>query len=498
MYIVHLCTEVAPIAKVGGLADVIYGLSRETAKHGHQVDIILPKYDCLDYNNLIELKVDYRELWSFEGSASFNNTIWSAKVGNLTVFFIEPHHPSYYFSRGCIYGCPDDIDRFTYFSRAALEYLYKANKRPDILHLHDWPVSLAAPLYKDMYIPLGMKIGGVVLTIHNLEHQGKCASWHLSQVGLDISRYLSPESLQDPVIPELINLLKGGIEYADAVTTVSPTYEKEIKTPEGGHGLHDVLKKNEKKLKGILNGIDEAYWKPETDPHLIAHYSTHPPFNAEKLEKVLKAKEENRSHLRIHLGLKKGPFPLVGLVTRLVPQKGPALIKHALLRTLERGGQFVLLGAAASLEIEQSFLELKHELSENPHVSISLDTDESLAHLIFAAADMFVIPSIFEPCGLTQMIALRYGTVPIVRATGGLADTVKDINSQVPENEKNGFVFEHPNFKEVRKAIDRALDYWSQDQKKWQQLMLQGMSMDFSWKHATPEYLDVYRKLISL
>ncbi|MGE5196867.1 MAG: glycogen synthase, partial [Anaerolineae bacterium] len=268
MHIIHITSELAPIAKVGGLADVIYGLSKESVKCGHKVDILLPKYDCLHYDMLKHLKVEFRELISFEGPARYYNTIWSAELENLRLLLLEPHHPNYYFNRGCIYGCQDDIDRFAYFSRTSLEYIFKSGAQPDIIHIHDWPTALIAPLYKDLYANLGWKVGGILLTIHNLEHQGKCAAFNLTRVGLRGENYATPDKMEDPYSPGILNLLKGGIVYADWITTVSPTYEKEIKTPSGGCGLHATLIKAQHKLKGILNGIDEHFWNPQSDPHL--------------------------------------------------------------------------------------------------------------------------------------------------------------------------------------------------------------------------------------
>lgn len=495
MYIVHIATELAPVAKVGGLGDVIYGLSKELARQGHTVEIILPKYDCLSFSELKNLKVEHRELWSFDGPQRFNNTVWSANVDGLKLLLIEPHHPQYYFSRGVIYGCHDDIDRFTYFSRVAMEYLFKTGKQPDAIHVHDWPTALVPVLYKDLYKPLGYKTAGTVLTIHNVEHQGKCQPHNLSRVGLRGDSYLVPEKMQDPFSSNLVNLLKGGIEYADRVTTVSPTYEKEIQTPEGGFGLQDVLIKNYKKLKGILNGIDEDFWNPEKDPYLIQKYPTHG-IAKDKLSDVLKGKKENKRYLRTHLRLKDSDAPLVASVTRLVPQKSPGLIKHALTRTVEKGGQFILLGSSPINHVHKEFEALQELLKDDGNATILLDKDEALAHLIFSAADMFIIPSLFEPCGLTQLIALRYGAVPIARMTGGLVDTVFDCDKSTrPADERNGFTFDFPDSKGVDWALLRALECYKKEPQKWQSLMLNGMRQDFSWKHAAPEYIALYREL---
>ncbi|MBS0605205.1 MAG: glycogen synthase [Verrucomicrobia bacterium] len=495
MYIVHIATELAPVAKVGGLADVIHGLSKELCRLGHHVEIILPKYDCLHYGDLKNLKVEHRELWSYEGPYRFNNTVWSATVDGLKVLFIEPHHPQYYFSRGAIYGCHDDVDRFTYFSRAAMEYLYKSDKHPDAIHVHDWPTALVPVLYKDMYLDLGYRAGGTVLTIHNMAHQGRCQLHNLSKAGLRGESYLSADKMQDPFALGEVNLLKGGIVYANKISTVSPNYEKEIQTAEGGFGLEDVLVKHRKKLKGILNGIDEEFWNPEKDPHLVQNYPTHG-IDSARLPQVLEGKKENRRHLRTHLRLKESDAPIVASVSRLVPQKGPELIKHALERTLEKGGQFILLGSTPSQPIHKEFEKLQADLKNNENAVVLMDKDEALAHQIFAAADMFIIPSLFEPCGLTQLISLRYGTVPIARMTGGLSDTVFDIETSLrPMDERNGFAFDFPDKKGVDWAISRAMECFKREPQKWQTLMLNGMRQDFSWKSAAPEYLLLYQDL---
>jgi starch synthase len=495
MYIVQIVTELCNVARAGGLADVIYGLSKQLYRQGHQVEIILPKYDCLNYTALKNLKVEFRELWSFEGVNRYNNTIWSADIDGLKLLLVEPHHPQYYFSRGIIYGCHDDIDRFVYFSRTAMEFLFKSGRSPDAIHVHDWPTALVPVLYKEMYQPLGYKAGGTLLTIHNMEHQGRCHPFNLSRVGLRGDSYLAPDKMQDLHSLHLINLLKGGIEFADKITTVSPTYEKEIQTPKGGFGLEKVLVKNRKKLKGISNGIDEDFWNPEKDLHLIQKYSTYA-IDINKLSTVLKAKKENKQHLRLRLGIKNSNAPLIGSVTRLVPQKSPELIKYSIYRTLDKGGQYVLLGATPILSIQKEFEALKEELKNNDNIAIVLDNDEALAHQIFASADMVVIPSLFEPCGLTQLIALRYGAVPIVRLTGGLSDTVFDIDtSPHPIEMRNGFTFDFPDRKGVDWALLRALDCFKREPQKWQSIINNGIRQDFSWKNSAIEYLSLYRNL---
>ncbi len=486
MHVIHIASELAPIAKVGGLADVVFGLARETQKKGHTVEILIPKYDCLDYSALQNLKPEFRELWSFDGPYRYHNTIWSAEVQGLKVLLLEPHHPGYYFSRGSIYGSPDDVDRFIYFSRASLEYLFKSGKNPDIIHIHDWPTSLVAPLYREMYTRLGFRTKGVVLTIHNLQHQGKCSPQNITRAGLRGEDFLTPAKMQDPFLPSNLNLLKGGIEYSDFITTVSPTYEKEIRTVEGGCGLNNLLNKHQSKLRGILNGIDYDYWNPETDTLLAAQYNA---------KSIVQGKEANKAELRKKFGLKESKGPLVCAITRLVPQKGPELIQYGLKKTLEKEGQAALLGTPATPEMEAAFKTLQKDLSKNKNALIHLEYNEQLAHLTYAAADMILIPSIFEPCGLSQMIGLRYGCVPIVRYTGGLADSVFDVDtSKKPENERNGFVFDFPDTSGVDWALDRAFKYFKEPA-KWAKIVERGMQCDYSWSRSADAYLQIYQQL---
>lgn len=489
MHIVQIASEFTPIAKVGGLGDVVQGLCNELVRLGHEVELILPKYDCLHQEALQDLNIEVEELYTTDGTHQYKNRIWSARVDAVKILLIEPDHKERYFNRGMIYGCHDDIDRFIYFSNAAITYLLKSEKKVDVVHLHDWPTALAAVLCKQMY-PLP-----TVLTIHNMEHQGKCQPFNLARVGLDAQAYLHPKKMQDPYMPELINLLKGGIVYADHVTTVSPTYKREVQTVTGGFGLHELLIEYDAKFTGILNGIDEIYWNPAKDPHLFKRYDTHQVHTEAELNTVLEGKMENKSQLYKQLHLKERDKPLIACVTRLATQKAPHLLKHALARALEKEAQFILLGTAANALIAKEFQQLAKELAHHPDARILLNKDEALAHLIFAAADMFIIPSLFEPCGLTQLIALRYGTIPLARRTGGLNDTVFDVDTSAKEpHERNGFTFDFADEQGVDWALDRALACYKEDQKKWRALLLNGMHQDFSWKKAAKEYVKIYER----
>lgn len=480
MRIVHLSSEFAPIAKAGGLGEVIVGLSRELLRKSHDVEIIIPKYDFIKPTALQNLKL---EVPNFD-CLGFKNAAWKAKVEDCNLHLLETHHPKRYFSRNKIYGAEDDISRFIYFSRMALEYLAIRNEPIDILHLHDWHVSLCAPMVKDLF--KGLKIKAIVLSIHNIQYQGKCAVKDLNIIGIDGASYLKPDKLQDenPNHPKSINLLKAGIIYSDAIVPVSKGYAEEILTHEYGFGLDPVLNKEKGKIRGILNGIDTKLWDPETDCHLDQHFGSG---SVHKVKKVYKARfnlsQENR--------------PWVGAVTRLVPQKGPDLLEAALKKTIELGGSFLLLGSSPIPEIQKQFVRLKKEFQDHPQVFLKLEYDEELAHQIYACLDFLLVPSLFEPCGLTQLIAMRYGTIPIVRATGGLKDTVFDCEDRhVPVEKRNGFLFKSFTEGSLNQTLFRAFELFRNDPNTFKTLIRRGMLSDFSWEKPAEEYAKLYRSTI--
>lgn len=496
MHIIHIASELAPLAKVGGLGDVLLGLCRELSWKGHDVDIIIPKYDCLNSNDIRDLNIAYSDLMSFYEGEWYSNTIWMGWVENLKVYFVSPHHPRYFFNRGCFYGCEDDTERFLYFSRTALEFMLKKQLRPDIIHIHDWQTAVIAPLYYDMYQKLGFNTPKLVFTIHNLEYQGRCSPQDLDRIGLNGADYLVPEKMKDNLYPDAINLLKGGIVYSDFITTVSPNYAKEALTPEGGKGLESTLLQYKNKFAGILNGIDYSYWNPEIDRYIPVHYSSREMPANKKDRNTLEKKAFIKKTLRERFMLAEEHRPIVGCITRLVPQKGIEMIKHALKFTINNGGQFILLGSSPIPEISADFHALKHQYSDHPHVHLALHYYEELAHYIYAAADMLIVPSIFEPCGLTQMIALKYGTIPIVRLTGGLADTIFDVdNSGKPFEETNGYTFDFPSNEGIEGALKRAFDCWFHHPDKWHKLMINDMNIDYSWNKSSDLYLNIYKQL---
>lgn len=496
MHIVHIASELASVAKVGGLADVLLGLSRELSWKGHDVDIIIPKYDCMDSGEIRDLNIDSQDITSYFEGEWHHNTIWMGWVENLKVYFIEPHHPRHFFNRGCYYGCEDDLDRYLYFSRTALEFLFKKQIFPDIIHLHDWQTAVIPALYYDMYNELGFSQSKILFTIHNIEYQGKCAPHDLDKVGLKGMNYLTNDKMQDPYQPENINLLKGAIVYSDYVTTVSPNYAKEVKTPEGGRGLDKTIVQYQDKFSGVLNGVDYSYWNPEIDRYIPAHYSSREMPMNKKDRNTLDKKAYVKKILRERLMLAEQHRPLVGCISRLVPQKGIELIKHTILHIVDKGGQFILLGSSPIPSINAEFHELKHRFADHPHVHLTLHHQEELAHMIYAGSDMFIVPSIFEPCGLTQMIALKYGSVPIVRRTGGLADTIFDVDfSGKKFEETNGYTFDFPDEMGLDSALDRATECWFHNPDKWRKLMINGMNIDFSWNKPANQYLEIYKKI---
>jgi starch synthase len=484
MYVVMIASECAPAAKVGGLADVVFGLSRELELRGHAVEIILPKYDCMRQDQVWGLHVSDHDLWVPWDGGAIRCTVWFGFVHGRKCFFIEPHCAQAFFTRGTYYGFWDDPERFAFFSKAALEFLLKSNKRPDVIHTHDWQTALVPVLLYELYARAGLANQRVCHTIHNFRHQGVTGPGILRATGLDRPEYFgAPDRMGDEFNRHSINLMRGAILYSNAVTTVSPHHAWEARHTDLGFGLGHALHVHQDKFVGILNGLDYEMWNPETDPHIPQH------FGATSLDR----KAANTVALRERMLLRDGRRPILAYVGRLDTQKGLHLIRHALFYALEQDAQFVLLGSGSEHGINEDFWHLKLRLNDNPDCHLEIGYDEDLAHLIYAGADLLVMPSLYEPCGLTQMIALRYGTVPVVRAVGGLQDTVFDWDfSALPQQQRNGFVFEHADHLGLESALDRALGLWRNEPALFHQLMLQGIACDYSWNHPGQRYLDLY------
>ncbi|GJN09443.1 hypothetical protein PR202_ga27450 [Eleusine coracana subsp. coracana] len=407
MYIVHIAVEMAPIAKVGGLGDVVTSLSRAVQDLGNKVEVILPKHDCLNLSCVRNLHV--HESFSWGGTEI---RVWSGLVEDVFVYFLEPQNGM--FGVGCVYGRNDDR-RFGFFCHSALEFLLQRGSSPHIIHCHDWSSAPVAWLCKEHYAQSSLADARVVFTIHNLEFG---------------AHYIG----------------KAMKYYCDKATTVSNTYSREV----SGHG---AIAPHLGKFFGILNGIDPDIWDPYNDNFIPVHYTS---------ENVVEGKRAAKKALQQKLGLQQNDVPIVGIITRLTAQKGIHLIKHAIHHILERNGQVVLLGSAPDHRIQNDFCNLANTLHGEKYgrVRMCLTYDEPLSHLIYAGSDFILVPSIFEPCGLTQLVAMRYGSIPIVRKTGGLYDTVFDVEhdkdrARARGLEPNGFSFDGADTNGVDYVLNR-------------------------------------------
>ena len=484
MYVVMVAPECAPAAKAGGLGDAVSGLSRELELRGNAVEIILPKYATLQYSEIWDLSPSYDDLWVSWSGGAVRCTVWFAYANGRKCFFIEPHSAANFFGRERLYGYEDDAERFAFFSKAALEFMLRADKRPDIIHCHDWQTGLVPVLLYEQYSEL-MPDQRVCYTIHNFRHQGTSGEHVLRATGLDRPDYfLDADRLGDDFRYGALNPMKGGILYSNFVTTVSPTYADEALYDDAASGLGGALKHHQDKFRGVINGIDYDAWNPDTDPFLPTRYSI------DSIER----KREDKKALRDRFWLRDSDGPIVAYVGRLDEQKGMHLVHHALFYTLARRGQFVLIGDAHYHDgITSHFWHLKNYLNDNPDCHLEIGYREDLAHLIYAGADLLVVPSMFEPCGLVPLIGMRYGTVPVVRATGGMVDTVFDYdNSGRPAPERNGYVFHHTDNWAIESALRRALRLWFARPHEFRELVANCMRADYSWAWPGQEYLDIY------
>ncbi|KAL7096219.1 hypothetical protein ACP275_10G068800 [Erythranthe tilingii] len=491
IHIVHVTAEMAPIAKVGGLGDVVTGLARSCVTRGHKVDVFMPFYECIDRGQIEELKlIDtyssyYDERW-------IETRVYGGVVLGIHVVFVEPSND--FFTGESVYGGSyDEMEAYLFFSRACLEWLQVCGTEPDIIHVHEWQTGGLPLLYWDMYHYLSLKKPRIVLTIHNMEHYGECRQEQFSKCGLDGSVYATEEkAVDDRTIghnPERLSLLKGGIVYSNAVVTVSPTYLKETLC---SGWLAGTLIRHRDKYFGILNGIDTEIWNPATDAFLPAK------FDAKKVE----GKKQCKVYVQRGLGLDPegdiDKVPLVVCITRLVAQKGLHLIMNAIAYVNLLGGQMVVLGTAPDARVGREFEALAHSHNQGSNIRILLMYrlfSEELSHMLYAASDIVLVPSVYEPCGLAQMIGMRYGAVPLVRKTGGLADTVFDMDDRLQPEMANGFVFEGIDEGSLNQAIDRAFSYYRQKPKEWRGLVKKVMGIDNSWNNTAGKYIDLYNSV---
>jgi len=484
IFIVHITPEMAPVAKVGGLADVVFGLTRELAIRGNHVEIILPKYDNMRYDQIWGLTPAYNDLWVPWYEGTIHCTVYFGFVHERKCFFIEPHSQDNFFNRGSIYGFNDDVLRYAFFARAAVEFLWKSGKHPDIIHCHDWQTALVPVYLYEIYQHLGMTQPRVCLTIHNFKHQGVTGAELLRATGLHHpERFFGYQRMRDNHNAHALNILKGGIVYSNFVTTVSPHHAFETKDQGQGFGLEPTLHTHHMKYGGVVNGIDYDVWNPEIDTHIPVHYSV------DRID----GKYDNKRALRYRLMLADNEKPIVAFIGRLDPQKGLDLVRHAIFYSLEQGAQFVLLGSSPDQGINADFWGLKRMLNDSPDCHLEIGFDEDLSHLIYAGADMMLAPSRFEPCGLTQLISMRYGTIPIVRSIGGLADTVFDKDhSHRALHERNGYVFENYDHIGLESALGRAIACYFNHPEHFRELMKNAMCYDYSWNNPGQDYLNIY------
>jgi len=439
------------------------------------------------YDHIWGLQESFKDLWVPWFNYKIHCTVYFGFVHGRKCYFIEPHSPENFFNRGSYYGFMDEHTRWAFFSKAAMEFMLASGKRPDIIHCHDWQTGLAPVMLYDIYAHNGMGNSRVCYTIHNFKHQGIAGEDILYNTGLNNPpHYFSRDRLGDDFNPSAINFMKGGIVYSNFVTTVSPAHAYEARHTDQGYGMGHTLSLHQQKFGGVLNGLDYDVWNPESDPHLRHKYNS----------KLLGYKYKNKEDLRERLLLKDDFAPIVAYVGRLDSQKGVELIKHAIFYSQDIGAQFVLLGSSPEAGINAWFWDLKRQTNDNPNVHLEIGYNEELAHLIYAGSDMLIVPSVFEPCGLAQMIALRYGTIPVVRSVGGLSDTVFDRDySMTPIEKRNGYTFDGMDWASIEHALYRAVGLFYNYPDDFKKLIRQAMACDYSWNHPGVHYINIYEHI---
>jgi starch synthase len=457
MKIVMCASEVVPFAKTGGLADVAGALPLALEKEKQEVIIIMPRYKAID-----AAKFNLKE--------SKNGVLTGVLGKSIKVYFIENDG---YFNRDGLYGDKngdhkDNLDRFSYYCRKSLDLLKEINFKPDIIHCHDWQSSLVPVFLKTTYAkdPFYKNIR-TILTIHNIGYQGLFPKDEFPKLGLDWSLF-NMEGLE---FYGQVNILKGGMIFSDIINTVSPTYAKEIQTKEFGFGLEGVLNKRKNSVFGILNGLDYDIWNPQSDKFIAKNFSASDPSG--------KAKDKEDLQALCKLPLKKD-VPMFGIVSRLAEQKGFDILAEGIDEICKMNIQMVILGTGDIKyhEVMQSMVAKYPKV-----IYLALKFDDALAHKIYAGSDIFLMPSKYEPCGLGQLISLRYGTIPLVFKTGGLADTV---------NSDNGFIFDIYSRNELVKTIKKAVVSFKG--KGWGSLVKKAMKCNFSWEASAKKYLELYAK----
>lgn len=475
-------TEAVPFAKTGGLADVVGALPKALENLGAEVRIVMPKYGSISEKKFGLKKVG--EPFSVPMAGEMVEV--SVKVGKCPnckgkAYFIECDK---YFGREGLYqdngvDYPDNDERFALFSRAVIEMMKVIDYKPDVIHCNDWQTGLIPTFLKVLYSTDEYYKGiATVMTIHNIAYQGIFSHGTMEKIGLPWSIF----NVDGVEYWGHISYLKAGLVYADVINTVSPTYAKEIQTTEEyGRGMEGLLAKRTGDLYGILNGIDYSIWDPAKDEFIFSKYD----------KSDLRGKSRNKKSLQKELDLPQENVPMLGVISRLADQKGFDLIAERIEQMMEMDVQMVVLGTGDA-KYHEMLTVLKEKYPKN--LSVSLKFDDPLAHQIYAGCDLFLMPSRFEPCGLGQMVSLKYGTLPVVHRTGGLADTVVDYTED--PNQGNGFVFTQYSSEALLDAVTRALETYS-NKRKWNTIVKNCMGMDFSWKASASKYVELYDTAIA-
>jgi starch synthase len=478
--IAFMASEMIPLAKTGGLADVAGALPKYLSRQpGLELVAFLPFYREVKKKNLRLEPVLEKINLDWPGPEK-EFSVFAYQAEGFKIYLIKN---DFYFDRDYLYGTPqgdypDNGERFAFFSLAALQVMKRLGFQPDLIHAHDWQAAIIFAYLKHSYQndPFFQKTASL-FTVHNLAYQGLFPREILSRIGL-------PEYLFNPEDLEFygkVNFLKAGLLYATAISTVSPTYSQEIQTPEFGCGLDGVLRKRADWLFGIMNGIDYGEWNPETDPALPMNYSARDWTGKKVCRQVL------LSQYQLPM---EADQPVVGMVSRLAGQKGFDLLVESLEEIFKRDLLLIILGTG-----EQKIQELLKQAQQKyrNRLGLKIAFDDQLARLIYAGSDYFLIPSRYEPCGLTQMYSLRYGTIPVVRSTGGLKDSVTEFDPQTLTG--HGFRFDRYQTEDLVKALDRALSFYEKEP-YWSALKQQTMKADFSWEKSAAAYLELYLKLV--
>jgi starch synthase len=479
MKILIATSEAVPFAKTGGLADVTGVLINEYKKMGIEAAIMLPLYRKIKQSAKdFGLKPLGREITVPLGEQSETGKLWEGRTPEgAPAYFIENDK---FYDRDDLYGTsegdfPDNSSRFIFYDRAVLESLKILELNVDIIHCNDWQTALIPVYIKTIYRNEFPKTK-TLLTIHNLGYQGLFWSLDIPLTGLGWELF----NIEGLEFYGRINFLKGGILFADILTTVSKNYAREILTEEYGFGLEGVLRKRSKDLYGIINGIDYNDWDPKNDSLIPANYSI----------KDLSGKAECKKSLQKRCGFSSNNPILIGMVTRLSSQKGLDLVAEAIGEIIRSGAQVIILGKGDKA-FHREFLGLQKKYSKQ--LSVTIGFDNPLAHKIYAGSDVFLMPSRYEPCGLGQLIALRYGTIPVGRKTGGLVDTIVGYNPH--KGSGTGFLFNGYSSKELLRAFKKAKEFFN-DKQHWRRIQRNAMSQNFSWRHSAEEYLSLYKKAL--